>query len=89
MKNEKIVLNVYRDLYLNSEPSVDFDSLVENATINERGEKVINFLNYEITQEKQDEIFKKHLSKKRLTELAKNQITLTVLLGCSPKTKLK
>lgn len=89
MKNEQIVLNIYRDLYLNSEPSADFDSLVKNAKINERGEKVINFLDYEITKEKQDEIFKKHLYEKRLTKLDKNAISISVMLGCSPKTKLK
>lgn len=87
MKNEEIILNIYRDLYLNAEPTADFDELVKNATKNEIGERVINFLDYEITQEKEDEIFKKHLVNKRITKLKQQAFRNTIILGASPKHK--
>jgi hypothetical protein len=87
-KDEEILLNIYRDLYANSEPKGNFDELFKNATINELGQKEIPFMDYEITNSKENEIFKKHLVGKGFTKLKQQSFINTVLLGCSPRTKI-
>ena len=86
-KTEKIIWDIYRELYLNSEPFCNFDELVNSAQKNEKGEKIIPFENYFIEQELMDEIIEKHLKNKRLTKLTKNAIKVNVYLGCSPMSK--
>ena len=86
-KAQKIVWDIYRELYANSEPKADFDELVNSAEKNEEGQKIIPFENYFIDQEVMDEIIEKHLKNKRLTKLAKNAIKVNVYLGCSPVSK--
>ena len=87
MKVQKIIWDIYRELYANSEPSCDFDELVNSAQKNEKGEKIIPFENYEISEEDFDRIIKEQLKGKRLTKLSKQMIINTIILGCSPKFK--
>lgn len=48
-KNEELAMwECYRRLYKASEPSADFDELMQNAPSNEQGQKVIDFMSYEI-----------------------------------------
>jgi hypothetical protein len=84
----KILYDIYRDMYANSEPKGDFDELLKNAAINERGEKDIPFLDYEIAEEKVEEIFIKHLRGKKITKLKQHCFRQAVILGCSPKIKI-
>ena len=83
-KDEKIIWDIFRDLYANATPPADFDKLVENATVNVRGEKEVAFLDYSISQEKEEEIFKKHLKGK--SKLRQRGIKYSVILGASPRT---
>ena len=87
MKIQKIIWDIYKELYANSEPKTDFDELVKSAEKNEKGEKIIPFENYFMEQELMDEIIEKHLKNKRLTKLAKNAIKVNVYLGVSPAFK--
>ena len=86
-KIQKIIWDIYKELYANSEPKTDFDELVKSAQKNEKGEKIIPFENYFMEQELMDEIIEKHLKNKRLTKLAKNAIKVNVYLGVSPAFK--
>ena len=86
-KIQKIIWDIYKELYANSEPKTDFDELVKSAQKNEKGEKIIPFENYFIEQELMDEIVEKHLKNKRLTKLAKNSIKFNIYLGVSPRSK--
>ena len=86
-KIQKIIWDIYKELYANSEPKTDFDELVKSAEKNEKGEKIIPFENYFIEQELMDKIIEKHLKNKRLTKLAKNAIKVNVYLGVSPAFK--
>lgn len=86
-KIQKIIWDIYKELYANSEPKADFNELVNSAEKNEKGEKIIPFENYFIEQELMDEIIEKHLKNKRLTKLAKNSIRVNVYLGVSPVSK--
>jgi hypothetical protein len=85
-KNEKLFWDCYRELFANAEPPGNFDKLVENAIINDRGQHEIQFMKYEISQEKMDEIISKYQAKLR-TSWLKRGFRNAVLLGCSPKTK--
>ena len=84
---DKAILDCYRELYLNSEPEADFDELVKNAKLNDNGQKDIEFMKYEIDEDKFysiiDDIIIKHKIRKDLIQYFKN----TILLGCSPKFK--
>lgn len=86
-KEQKIIWQIYRELYRASTPSADFDLLVENAEINKLGQKVILFNDYEISLEDYNEIVERNLKGQRLTKLKKQAIRNSCMLGCSPKFK--
>jgi len=78
------------ELYANSTPSADFNKLVEEAPVNEEGQKVVDFMSYEIDHNKMQEIVDKHenmLKKKRVNELHLKSFRFNIYLGCSPKSK--
>jgi len=83
-KEEKQFFECYRELYLKSNPSADFDKLVENASLNERGEKEISFNDYVIDDNHLHEIIEKH-AKKIKPKWKQVRFKNTILLGCSPK----
>lgn len=90
MKNTKIdnaLMECYTLLYANSEPKADFIELMQNATIDGDGRKVIDFMSYEIEQEKQDEIIQRVSKKYKFNNHLEGQFKVAVYLGCSPKTK--
>ena len=86
-KDFEIMCEMYRRAYAASTPVGDFDALVENASINEFGQKVIPYLKYECEQEVMDQIIadvlKEYKVPKRRHQLFRNSF----MLGCSPKTK--
>lgn len=86
-KIQKIIWDIYRELYANSEPKGNFDQLVNSAEKNEEGQKIIPFENYEISEEDFDRIIKEQLKGKRLTKLSKQMIINTITLGVSPRFK--
>lgn len=88
-KITEIMWNIYRDLYANSEPHGNFDMLVENAPILDDGRKYIPYNDYEIEEDVMNEIINQHLSSHRLSKIDKQTIRAGILLGCSPKTKIK
>lgn len=86
-KADKIMLDIYRELYKNSTPAADFDELMERAEMNDRGEKVIHYMDYEIEKEKFDEIVESKLKGSKLDEWWKRGIRFNIYLGCSPAYK--
>jgi hypothetical protein len=81
----KIVMEIMKELYVNSIPSADFDELVENAPIDEYGRKNIRFDDYEIDDTIMDNIMNYHFKKNRLTKYEKNIVSANVYLGPSPR----
>lgn len=86
-KADKIMLDIYRELYKNSTPAADFDDLMERAEMNDRGEKVIHYMDYKIEKEKFDEIVESKLKGSKLDEWWKRGIRFNIYLGCSPAYK--
>lgn len=89
-KIDEILTEIYVESYKNSTPSGDFNELVKNASLNEHGQKEIPFMNYELEEEMQDMIIESVLKKHKVKEdYYKRAIRTSIILGCSPKTKLK
>ena len=87
---EKAVLECFRRLYKESTPSADFDKLVEEAEINEWGQKVIDYMAYEIDEDRATEIVNEVAKEFKIkSEWQKKSLNANVWLGCSPKFKLK
>lgn len=86
-KENEAIMDCYTALFENSTPSTDFRKLLDDAPINEQGQKIIDFMAYEIKEAKYNEIvesmIKKHKFKGYRVQMFKN----TIALGCSPKFK--
>jgi hypothetical protein len=89
MKNKKIdeaIMDCYRELYANATPPASFDELLENATTNEQGQKVIPFLDYEIAEDLFEEIVAATIKFYKINRsYLKQSFRFTILMGCSPK----
>lgn len=86
-KEDKIIHDIYVDLYKNAIPQGDFEELLANATINEFGQKVIPYMDYEIYPADYEYILNKHLKGKRITKLKQMMIKNSIHLGVSPRFK--
>jgi hypothetical protein len=88
-KNEETAMwECYRRLYKASEPSADFDELLKDAPTNEQGQKVIDFMAYEIDPDVYNEIVNKTIKDFKIKP--KYRIELfrrTMAFGASPKFK--
>lgn len=89
IKINKIMNSIYTDLYKNSTPSADFKKLMENAKLNEKGEKIIPFDEYEIDYDLFDSILNNHIEKTKFSLYIKNKIKTSIYLGCGPRYKKK
>lgn len=86
-KLEKAMMHCYRQLFAYSNPPADFDKLVENATINDRGQKEIPFMDYEIHEGHADDIIEQTIKDFKITKGYHQAFRNTIYLGCSPKFK--
>jgi hypothetical protein len=80
-------MQAYKEVYAKSTPPADWDELLANAPVNERGEKEIPFDDYEVEQEVFDEIFERYT--KRMREWDKRTFRFNFYLGATPRTKRK
>lgn len=78
-KEEKILMDVYKAVY--SELGVDIDELIEDGTTKKEGW----FMEYEMPNERQEQILKDILSKSKLNKRQKRTVEINYWLGCSPK----
>lgn len=87
-KLKKVWEEIMIEMYKQSTPSADFLKLVEEAPLNDKGQKVIDFNAYEIEKEKAVEIFDTIVKKHKVTN-KRNQadLSFSVYLGACPKFK--
>lgn len=83
-KEQKIIWQIYKEMYAVSSPPADFDKLVNSAEKNELGQRIIHYNDYEISQKDYEEILKRNLVGKRLTKLKQQAIRNSIALGASP-----
>jgi hypothetical protein len=88
-KDHKILHELYSRAFAASTPKGDFDLLLENATTNERGQKVIPFMDYECEAEVLEEILDSVMKEFKVPLWKRKSFEFGFYLGCSPKTKIK
>jgi len=86
-KIEDVMTSIYTELYAVSEPSVSWNYLIESAELNEQGQKIIPYNDYQIDESIYEEIVKRHLKELKVPKWRKEAISRGILLGCSPKFK--
>jgi len=86
-KIEDVMTSIYTELYAVSEPSVSWDYLIESAELNEQGQKIIPYNDYQIDESIYEEIVKRHLKELKVPKWRKEAVSRGILLGCSPKFK--
>jgi len=69
-KEEQAIHECYRRLYRASTPSANFDELIQNASENELGEKVIDYNNYEICEYQFSEIIQEVIKEYKIKNRA-------------------
>lgn len=92
MKKDKIdtaLLHCYRQLYAHSTPAANFDKLLEEAKTNQFGQKVIDFMSYELDEELFRDILEQTIVDYKIKNYQKQMFRNTIFLGCSPKFKKK
>ncbi len=75
------------ELYAKSTPSADFTQLLQEAELNESGEKVVNFNSYELDGNEFDSIVSKYSEKYKLKGYLLSSFNFNIYLGPSPKIK--
>ena len=86
-KEEEAIRECYRKLYKASTPPADFDELMNNASIDENGEKVIDYNAHEICEYEFSEIMSDVIKQYKIRSHRQDLFKNTILLGCSPKFK--
>jgi len=84
---EKAIMECYRRLYNNSEPSCDFDELMAKAELNEDGDKEIPYNNYKLEIPAFELIVDEIIKEFKIKKCRQPQFSATIYLGCSPKFK--
>jgi hypothetical protein len=86
-KEEQAIMECYAELFKHSNPSADFKQLLDNAEVNERGQRVIDFRSYEIEENLYREIVDSIIKKYKFKSYKARAFKFMIALGCSPKTK--
>ena len=86
-KIDEALFDCYRELFANSTPKGDFDHMFENAEINEMGQKVIPFDDYEIEEQLFQQIIQDIIKKHKIPKYLRQRFSVTIHLGCSPRFK--
>lgn len=85
---EKAMFHCYRQLFAHANPPADFDKLVAEAPYNDRGQKDIKFMDYEIDEEHGMLIIEQTIKDFKIKPKYYAQgFKTAILLGCSPKFK--
>ena len=84
---EKALRECYKKLYKASTSLVDFDELMNNAPIDENGQKVIDYNAHEICEYEFSKIMSDVIKEYKIRTHKQDLFKNTILLGCSPKFK--
>jgi hypothetical protein len=85
---EKAIFHCYRQLFAHASPPADFDKLVAEAPYNDRGQKDIKFMDYEIDESLFESIVDQTIKDFKIKpEYTRKSFRIAILLGCSPKFK--
>lgn len=85
IKDEEIMHELYRRAFAVSTPPGDFDELMAKAEINEFGQKVIPFMDYECPHEVMEKILEDVMVEFKVPKHRIRAFSFNFWLGCSPK----
>jgi len=88
-KNEEAAMwECYRTLYKASDPPANFDDLMRDAPVNEHGQKVIDYMAYEISMEDYNEIVNETIKEFKIKPKYRADVfRQTMAFGATPKFK--
>ena len=86
-KTDKAILDCYTRLYAEADPPADFQRLMDNAELNEQGQKIIPYWAHEIDCDRGAEIIEETAKKHRVPKYLRQAFRNTIMLGVSPKYK--
>jgi hypothetical protein len=86
-KDEMILHELYRRAFAASTPYGNWDKMFEKAVINDRGEKVIPYMDYECDSNVLEDIFNTVMKEYKVPKRMQKSFSFSFYLGCSPKTK--
>jgi hypothetical protein len=86
-KEYDILMEMYRRAFAASTPVGDFDNLMEIASLNEFGQPIVPYWEYECDGDVMDKIVVDVLKEYKVPKLKRTAFRTTFMLGCSPKTK--
>ena len=89
IKDEEIMHELYRRAFAASTPPGDFDELMDKAEINQFGQKVIPYMDYECPHEVLEKILEDTLTEYKVPKHRVNAFSFNFWLGCSPKSAKK
>lgn len=92
MKQSKIdqaIIECLTLLYAQATPPADFQQLMDNATVDKDGRKVIPYDKHELEEDKWEPILQQVTKKYKLNTFQQKQLNFNIYLGASPKTKFK
>jgi len=81
-KIDKIINEIYTELFKKAKPSSDFEELKRTG----EAKKSEFFMNYYMSQDQQDKIMDEILKKHKIRGITKDAFKRTINLGCSPNT---
>lgn len=84
-KDYNTLHEMYRRAFAASTPKGDFDELLANASINEFGQKVIPYNDYQCDHSVMEKIVEDVLKENRIPKWRRQSFKNTFMLGCSPK----
>lgn len=86
-KLDKILNELYTELYKHATPSIDFEELKKTSPKDKEGRILIPYDDYEIEREMADSIFNTIVKKYKLKAMDKKALSFSFFLGCSPRFK--
>ena len=82
---EKIMHELFKRAFAVSTPPADFDELMAKAEINEFGQKIINYMDYECSQKVMQNILDNTMKEFKVPKHRIKAFAFYFWLGCSPK----
>lgn len=86
---EEILHEYYLEVYRRATPSADYDELVRNATINERGDKTIDMDAYVLSEEVMSDIVADYIKRYKLKHQYLKTFNFHAWLGPVPRSNPK
>jgi len=83
--DEQIMHELYKRAFAASTPPGDFDELMAKAEINENGQRVIPYMDYECPHEVMEKILEDAMVEFKVPKHRISAFSFNFWLGCSPK----